>query len=148
VSPLRLHRTILGSLLAAVLATSAAGCASTSNPRLKVLAVEPQRRTEPSRSVMLYVEVSNPASRPMRLQKLQNTFAASGERAASAGEVSLTRTIDPGAAVVVEVPVTIEGGDLSPGETLTLRGKLYAELDRMVRTFSVSADVSAPAAQH
>ncbi len=47
---------------------------------------------------------------------------------------------------MVEVPVTIEGADLSPGETLTLRGKLYAELDRMVRTFSVSADVAAPGA--
>jgi hypothetical protein len=30
---------------------------------------------------------------------------------------------------------------------LTLRGKLFAELDRMDRTFSVSAEVAAPAGQ-
>ena len=138
----RLHNRILGALLAASLAATAA-CATAQTPQLKVLAVEPQRRAQPSRSVVLYVEVVNPAGRPMRLQKLQYTFAASGERG-TAGEVPLTRTIQPGAAVVVEVPVTIESADLTPGETLTLRGKLYAELDRMVRTFSVTAEVAAP----
>jgi LEA14-like dessication related protein len=144
VSSPRLHHRFLGTLVAASLAVGfASGCASTQSPQLKVLAVEPQRRVQPRRAVVLYVEVVNPAARPMRLQRLQYTFAASGERT-STGEVPLTRIIEPGAAVVVEVPVTIESSDLTPGETLTLRGKLYAELDRMVRTFSVSAEVPAP----
>jgi hypothetical protein len=120
-----------------------AGCATTSSPQFKVLGVEPQRRIEPDRSVVLFVEVVNRDSRPMRLQKLQYSFAAAGAVPAP-GEVPLTRTIDAGAAVVVEVPVALGSSDLASGETLTLRGKLYAELDRMVRTFPVSAEVPAP----
>jgi LEA14-like dessication related protein len=138
----RLHRLALALGVATALAAGA-GCATTSSPQLKVLAVEPQRRVVPERSVVLYVEVVNPASRPMRLQKLQYTFAAHGA-APAYGEVPLTRTIDAGAAVVVEVPVALGDNSLAPGETLTLRGKLYAELDRMVRTFPVSAEVPAP----
>ena len=138
----RLHRLALALGVATALAAGA-GCATTSSPQFKVLSVEPTRRIEPERSAVLYVEVVNSASRPMRLQKLQYSFAAHGAVPAH-GEVRLTRTIDAGAAVVVEVPVSLGATSLTPGETLTLRGKLYAELDRMVRTFPVSAEVPAP----
>jgi hypothetical protein len=130
----------LGIALAVALA---AGCAAATGPQLKVLSVEPQNRVQRDRSVVLYVEVVNSAKRPMRLQKLQYSFAKRGAAPAH-GEVSLTRTIEAGAAAVVEVPVSLGKGELAPGETLTLEGKLYAELDRMTRTFPVTAEVPAP----
>jgi hypothetical protein len=148
VSSPRLHTRLASLAFPLVIALglaalSATGCASAGGPRLKVLSVEPQRRIEPRPTAVLYVEVVNSASRPMRLQKLQYTFAASGA-VPSHGEVPLTRTIDAGAAVVVEVPVSYDRAGVEPGEPLMLRGKLFAELDRMDRTFSVSAEVPAP----
>ena len=91
----------------------------------------------PFRSDVVFVQVTNPASRPMRLTKLEYTFAAHGSTVAT-GAVPLRRDVPAGAAVVVEVP--LEGG--ADGE-LTLRGKLTAELDQVVRIFTVSATTAA-----
>ncbi|MGE0548596.1 MAG: hypothetical protein AB7R00_16125 [Kofleriaceae bacterium] len=71
----------------------------------------------------------------MRLTKLAYTFAAQGATV-SKGEVDLSREVAPKAAVVVEVPL-----DAPSSESLTLRGKLTAELDTIVRNFAVSAHV-------
>lgn len=85
----------------------------------------------------VFVQVTNPATRPMRLTKLEYTFASARNGATvSHGEVPLEREIPAGAAIVVEVPFEAEAS-----EALTLRGKLTAELDQIVRTFRVAADI-------
>lgn len=108
------------------------GCATTRGPEVRMLGMN----SAPRRDVV-FVQVTNPASRPMRLTKLEYTFAAHGSTVAT-GEVPLRRDVPAGAAVVVEVP--LEGG--ADGE-LTLRGKLTAELDQVVRIFTVSATTAA-----
>jgi len=139
----RLHRLLICVYLGLALATALGACSAAAAPQLKVVGVEQTRRARPARSVVLFVEVANPAARPMRLQKLQYEFGAAGTRE-SRGEVTLSRTVEAGAAIIVEVPVLVGAAALAPGEVLTLRGKLYAELDRMVRTFTVFAQVKAP----
>ena len=78
----------------------------------------------------------------MRLTKLEYTFAAAGETV-SEGEVPLAREVPAGAAVVVEIPLD------SPSEKpLTMSGKLTTELNDLVQTFPLSAQIapsSAPA---
>jgi hypothetical protein len=58
----------------------------------------------------------------------------------SEGELEIQREIPAGAAVVVEVPLegTNESGS---ADALTLRGKLTAEVDEVVRTFDVDAQI-------
>lgn len=86
---------------------------------------------------VVYVQVTNPASRPMRLTKLQYQFAASGTTVAE-GELPLAREVAAGAAVVLEVPL-----DASPHEAMTLTGKLIAEQDQILKSFPVSAEIPA-----
>ena len=118
----------LSLLLAIVLGATA--CQSARSPELTVLGVREAPRHE-----VVFVQVTNPASRPMRLTKLEYTFASQGTQISS-GEVPLARDLPAGAAAVVEVP-------LEPGRTgpIMLRGTLVAELDQIVRTFTVSAQV-------
>lgn len=116
-------------LLLALLAATA--CASTKSPELRVIGVADAPRHE-----VVYVQVTNPAKRPMRLTKLEYTFLAS-HGTVSEGALDLQRDVPAGAAVVVEVPLVA----LAPAEPMTLRGRLTAELDEMVRTFKVSAEV-------
>ena len=90
---------------------------------------------EEPRHDVVFVQVTNPASRAMRLTKLEYTFAADGTTV-SEGELALAREVPAGAAVVVEIPLD------SPSEKpMTLSGKLTAELNQIVETFSVSARV-------
>lgn len=84
---------------------------------------------------VVFVQVKNPASRPMRLTKLDYTFAAEGTTV-SQGELDLQRDIPAGQAVVLEVPL-----EPAPSGTVTLRGTLTAELDQIVRSFSLSAQI-------
>jgi len=107
------------------------GC-TPKGPEVRVLGVHEARRHE-----VVFVQVTNPAKRSMRLTKLEYTFAAQGTTV-STGKLALAREVPAGAAVVVEVPLelAIEG-------PMTLSGKLTAELDQIVRTFTVSATVSA-----
>jgi hypothetical protein len=129
---------LLGSLaLAAGLGLG--GCAASTQPQLTVLSVERSVR-EPARAVVVFVEVVNRDARPMQLQRLQYTFAAAGARHPG-GEVALTRVVEPGAAVVVEVPVPLGGAAWPEGERVTLDGRLYCEQDQLVRSFPVTADV-------
>src|SRR5882757_3221483 len=76
-----------------------AGCHSGKSPELRVLGVQQETRHD-----VVFVQVTNPASHPMRLTKLEYTFASAGETV-SEGEVPLAREVPAGAAVVVEIPL-------------------------------------------
>lgn len=109
-----------------------AGCATTRAPQLRVVGMNAVPHE------VVFVQVTNPASRPMRLTKLEYVFAA-GATKVSEGEVRFAREVAAGEAVVVAVPF-----ELASGERPTmLRGKLIAEVDAMVRTFAVSAAIAA-----
>jgi len=107
------------------------GCRTAGSPELHVLGVQ-----EASQHDVVFVQVTNPANHPMRLTKLEYTFAAAGATV-SEGEVSLARDVPAGAAVVVEIP--LDGPSEKP---LTLSGKLTAELNEIVQIFSVSAEIA------
>lgn len=129
----RIHRPLLSlAMCAAVCAGLTAGCASQQRPSLRVVAVE-QAATKP----VLLVQVTNPERRPIRLQRLQYTFGSANH--SSQGEVLLSRDVAAGAAVIVEVPVDLEGHQ----GPYTLEGNLTALIDRIVRIYPVTVDVPA-----
>jgi hypothetical protein len=141
-SLVRLHVLVL-----AVVASLAIGCGASQRPQMKVIGVEQSETAYDGRQIKLFVEVVNYARRPMRLQRLQYTFGPQGSRETSArGEVKLSRTIDAGSAVVVEVPIIVDPQLLNAGG-LELRGQLITEQDQIVRSFPVKAeaDLAAPA---
>lgn len=118
-------------------------CVSSGQPKLKVLSVEQAAR--PARDMVLYVEVTNPAPRPLRLQRLQYRFSSAAAVTGVepvVGEVLLSRTVEAGAAVVVEVPLALDQA-LPAGEQMTLAGRLYATQDELQRSFLVSAKIDA-----
>ncbi len=120
-------------LLALSLAAAAGiGCATTRSPELRVLGVHEEPRHE-----VVFVQVTNPARQPMRLTKLEYRFAA-GRTTVSEGALELAREVPAGEAVVVEVPIRGAAGEAP----LTLRGKLTAVTDQIVRIFDVSAEVA------
>jgi len=120
----------LGFFTQVTAVTLGAGCRGAMSPELRVVGVHEQARHD-----VVFVQVTNPASRAMRLTKLEYTFAAAGATV-SQGEVSLGREVPAGAAVVVEIPLD------SPSEKpMTLSGKLTTELNQIVQTFSVSAQI-------
>ncbi len=132
----RLH--IVFALIAGSLAL--AGCRGAQQAQLNVLSVE--QASTPDRDMVVYVEVVNHAKRPMRLQRLQYTFASAGAQTTH-GELELGyRLVDAGTAVVVEVPLPL--ADAALGTTLTLVGKLWAEQDHIMRSFAVAAEVATP----
>jgi hypothetical protein len=111
----------------------AAGCGAGRSPELHVLGVHEQLRHD-----IVFVQVTNPARHTMRLTKLEYRFAADGGTV-SAGEVSLAREVPAGATTVVEIPLV--GSSEKP---MTMSGKLTAELDKIVKTFPVSARIDPP----
>jgi hypothetical protein len=107
------------------------GCHTGKTPELRVLGASNATASH------VFVQVTNPAKRPLRLTKLEYTFASTRDGATVArGEVSLAREIPAGAVAVVEVPFEAESS-----EVVTLRGKLTTELDQIVRTFKLDADI-------
>lgn len=115
--------------------TATAGCHTAKKPDVRVLGVNAAQERPASH---VFVQVTNPAARPLRLTKLQYTFASSSNGTkVSEGELELTREIPPNAAVVIEVPLE---GD-ADADSLTLHGKLTAELDEVARTFEVDAQI-------
>ncbi|MCE9576843.1 MAG: hypothetical protein K8W52_27095 [Deltaproteobacteria bacterium] len=136
-SSARLHR------LVAIAALVLAACASSGAPQLKVIGVERAHRD--SRGAVLFVEVVNRAPRAMRLERLQYTFGADAQRTAR-GDIALDRTVDAGAAVIVQVPVDLSSAGATPGETLMLHGELSAHENDLERTFTINASVIAPEA--
>ncbi|MBX3155798.1 MAG: LEA type 2 family protein [Deltaproteobacteria bacterium] len=124
---------MLRRLAVAALLTLAVGCRPGKSPELTVIGVV----DESARREVVVVQVTNPASRPMRLTKLEYTFASGSETVAQ-GAIELSRDVPAGSAVVVEVPFD---GD-SEGRKVTLRGTLTAELDQIFQKFEVSAEVT------
>src|ERR1041384_1480500 len=123
-------RRLVVLAFALISAVGAVGCHATKSPQLRVLGVHAEPRQD-----IVFVQVTNPASRAMRLTKLEYTFAADGATV-SEGEVSLAREVPAGAAVVVEIPLE------TPSEKpMTMSGKLTAELNQIVQIFSVSAQI-------
>ncbi|MDB4953568.1 MAG: hypothetical protein JWO36_1137 [Myxococcales bacterium] len=114
-------------LIAIAIAT---GCHGSKAPELRVLGVHDTKRHE-----VVFVEVTNSATHPMHLTKLEYTFAADGTTL-SEGAVDLQREVEAGAAVVLEVPL-----DAESSRPMTLRGRLTAELDEIVRIFQVDAQI-------
>jgi hypothetical protein len=114
-------------LVAAALAACHPG-----NPELRVLGVH----DAPLAHEVVFVQVSNPANQSMRLQKLDYTFAADGATV-STGSLDLERDVAAGSTVVVEVPLDSDSGS----QSMTLQGVLTAELDQIVRTFQVQAQI-------
>jgi LEA14-like dessication related protein len=100
-----------------------------------VLGVHDQIATQQQQVV--FVQVTNPANHPLKLTKLEYTFAADGATV-STGEVPLgEREVAAGAAVVVEVPL-----DSASDKPMTLQGTLTTELDQVERTFPVQAQIA------
>ena len=120
------------SFVVAIACALALFACSPKGPDVRVLGVH-----EASRREVVFVQVTNTASRSMRLTKLEYAFQSQGNTV-STGALPLSRDIPAGAAVVVEVPL-----DLVVEGPMTLRGKLTAELDQIVRIFRISAQVQA-----
>lgn len=128
-------RLSLALLFGLVLGLLFGACQSAGgNPQLRVLGVHDQAATQQQQVV--FVQVTNPANHPLKLTKLDYTFAADGATV-STGEVPLERDVPAGAAVVVEVPL-----DSSSDKPMTLQGTLTTELDQVERTFPVQAQIA------
>jgi len=111
----------------AILVVLAAACHSAGRPDVRVVG---------ARQEIVFVQVSNPASQPMRLTKLDYTFLAEN-RTIYKNTIELAeREVPAGQAIVVEVP--LESDDKEP---MTLEGTLTTELDQIVRIFQVQAQV-------
>ena len=119
-----------GLLALSVILAVSTGCHAGKSPELRVLGVHEAPESH------VFVQVRNPASRPMRLTRLEYTFASAKGTTVSEGDLRLQRDIPAGAVVVLEVPFESEST-----EPLTLEGKVTAELDEYVRTFTVAAQI-------
>ena len=95
----------------------------------------PEVRVLGERHEVVLVQVTNPAEHPMRLTKLDYVFLADNHTV-STGELPLERDVPAGAAVVVEVPL-----DNEPTRPMVLEGTLTAQLDEIVRSFQVKAQI-------
>lgn len=104
----------------------AVGCHPPKPPELRVLGTSPE---------LVFVQVTNPASHTMRLTRLEYKFAADGATVAQ-GEVELAREVPAGQTAVVEVPL-----DDTSAVPVTLTGTVTAEVDEIVRSFSLSAQI-------
>ena len=121
-----------------------------SGPELRVLGV--QTDPAPRQPDVVVVQLTNPASRPLRVTRLNYTFASSSGITVSTGEMPLSREVPAGQAIVVEIPLAMEPAETAAnptGSELTLRGVLTTETDEIVKTFRVQAQVqsSQPAAE-
>lgn len=145
---LRLHASA-ALLIAALALGSTTGCRASQQAQLNVLSVEKSARSTPGhRRMVAYVEVVNRAQRPMRLQRLQYTFAAAGGPRSQPVEIELgRRLVEAGSAIILEVPLpeSATDADAAAGATLQLDGKLWAEQDAIVRSFVVAAQIMTPA---
>jgi hypothetical protein len=114
-------------------ALAVAGCHGPQSPELHVLGVHEAPRHE-----VVFVELTNPASKPMRVTKLEYRFAADGATLGS-GELAMVRDVPAESSIVVEVPLDTPDND--PKGNVTMFGTVTAELDQIVRSFKVSAQV-------
>ncbi len=143
-SYLRLHAVLLAF---AVLVVSAC---SSATPKMKVLGVKAPRIQQLEKpSMKVFVEVHNPTSQNLNLQRLQYRLIAE-EWFDSKGEVKVGRIITAGASAVVEilVPVT-EGAEQGRmrGVPYTLDARLFAVADKTQRSWKLSAKGALAASQ-
>lgn len=124
----------LAVALALVVGIAVTACTGAQTPSVRVLGVHEAQRRE-----VVFVQVTNPASKPMRLTRLDYVFASS-QGTVSEGAVPLARELPANSAVVLEVPLS---GDAPDGEMMTLSGKLTATVDTIVKSFSVKAKIEA-----
>ena len=90
-----------------------------------------------TRHEVVYVQVTNPANHVMRLDKLEYKFGADGGVVVAQGELPLdARVVPAGETAIVEIPL-----DADSDKAMTMTGELTAELDEIVRTFQVSAQI-------
>jgi hypothetical protein len=125
-------RSLLLSLTLACLVAPLSACHPPKPPQLTVIGSSAGEMA----NQVVFVQVSNPANRPMRLTKLEYTFAADTGTTVSQGELELSRDVPAGAVAVVEVPL-----DAQPVGPVTLTGTLTAQLDEIVQSFQVSAKI-------
>jgi hypothetical protein len=99
--------------------------------RMQVVSVE----KAPASELMVYVRVVNQSAKPMRLQRLEYTFAAASI-APGQGQLELQRDVAPGGAAVFGVPIQLTG---PAPDDLVLSGRMFAELDKISQSFPMSA---------
>jgi LEA14-like dessication related protein len=128
---------MLRSLVFSITLIVLSACHAAKSPELRVLGIH-----EAEHADVVFVQVTNPASKPLRLTKLEYVFAA-GSAKLSEGELLLSRDVPAGSAVVVEVPLEVPTS-AAVDAPVTLRGKLTAELDQIVQIFKVSTEVASP----
>ena len=116
--------------LAVLILFAIAACHGPKSPEMHVLGVH-----EAPRHDVVFVEVTNPASKTMRVTKLEYKFAAAGTTVAQ-GELEMVRDVPAESSIVVEVPL-----DSDSKQPMELEGTLTAELDQIVRIFRVSAQI-------
>jgi hypothetical protein len=119
---LSIRRLVLPLAVAATLAA----CQGPRSAQLRVVGV--QKATRDATTVQL--QVVNRTKKSMRLQRLEYTFAGAGHQVALGA-----REIGPGAAAVVEVQLD------QPAPTGRLKGKLICDIDQIVQSFPVTADL-------
>jgi hypothetical protein len=141
-SALRTHRAQIACALALGVALLA-GCHTSGGPQFRVLGV----RSAPRHGVV-FVQVTNPAGRTMRLTHLAYSFAAAGTTLGR-GDVPLARDLPAGGATVVEVPIDREldrAIDRPAGPPISLEGELTAQLDEIIRIFPIRTILDGAAA--
>ncbi len=143
-SYLRIHTVLLAFVVLAVSACASAG------PKMKVLGVKaPQVQPFEKPSMKVFVEVHNPTSQDLNLQRLQYRLVAE-QWFDSKGVVNVTRTINPGASAVVEISVPVSefaGQGSMQGVPYTLDARLYALADKTQRSWKLTAKGALAAAQ-
>jgi hypothetical protein len=117
-----------------VVVAALVGCHAGGSPQLRVLGMH-----DADAQQVVFVQVTNPAGRAMRLTKLEYKFEASGSTV-STGEVPLSRDLPADSTVVVEVP--LDATSVPAHQSLKLEGNLTAQTDEITRTFPVEADVT------
>ena len=128
---------VLHSGFAILVAAVVAACTPPAAAQLHVLGVQ----AAPAHETVVFVQVLNRAARALRLSRIEYSFAAAGE-APTHREVELSRDVEAGGTVVVELPVEFD--EPTTTHVLKLDGLLFAQLDQLEQTFPVSATVSEP----
>jgi LEA14-like dessication related protein len=114
-------------LLLAAFVVLAVACSQANRPDVRVVGAQHQ---------VVFVQVTNPASHPMRLSNLEYTFLADNRTVSKGNLVLDQREVPAGEAIVVQVPL-----DTDSKQPMTLTGTLTAELDQIVRIFQVQAQI-------
>ncbi len=126
------------SVIMICLAVFAAGCGA-AGPRVSALGVSQgthgAAEIEPG-TLLVFLEVVNPTERPLTLSRLEYHFDADAWFEAH-GEVRLSRAVDAGDSVVIEVPVRIREPVTAQAGAYVLDGRLFGTDERVERQWNV-----------